>query len=272
MARNVTIGLIQMDCVLGDKQTNLDKAEKYVREAAAQGSQIICLPELCTTGYRPDILGEKLWELTETVPGPTTERFGRLAEELGVYLILPMNEQGKMTGIIHNTAVLIAKNGKVQGKFRKVHAYTAERWYFTDGSEYPVFQTEYGKIGIMICYDLGFPEAARILALGGAEIIFAPSAWCRQDEDIWDINVPARALENRLFVAAVNRVGQEEEVVMLGKSKIVNTRGKTLVEAPRFQEAIITATVDLDELIAGRRQTPYLKDRKPATYKAITDY
>ncbi|MEG6523872.1 nitrilase-related carbon-nitrogen hydrolase [Desulfotomaculum sp. 1211_IL3151] len=270
MNRNVTIGLIQMDCVLGDVPANVATASDKIRQAAAKGAQIVCLPELCTTGYRPELLENRLWELTEPVPGPTTDIFCRLAKELGIYIILPMNEKGASTGLIHNAAVFIDKGGQVQGVFRKVHAYATERYYFTDGNHYPVFETEFGKVGVMICYDMGFPEVARILTLQGAEVIFAPSAWRQEDEDIWDINIAARALENRLFVAAVNRVGREEDVVMHGKSKIVSTRGKTLAEAARFEEDILVATVDLAELIQGRRETPYLKDRKPAGYGLIT--
>lgn len=272
MSREVTIALAQMDSVLGDVAANCAKAEVLIRQAASQGAQIIALPELCTTGYRQDLLGDKLWELSEPIastPGPTIIHFCSIAKELGIYIILPLIEQGTMPGIIHNSAVFIDKGGTVQGVFRKVHAYATERYYFTDENAYPVFETEFGKIGIMICYDMGFPEVARILTLKGAEILFAPSAWCQEDEDIWDINIPARALENCVFFAAVNRVGREKDLVMHGKSKIVDTRGKTLVEAARFQEDLILATVDLNSLIPARHQIPYLKDRKPHTYSLI---
>ncbi|OLN32012.1 nitrilase-related carbon-nitrogen hydrolase [Desulfosporosinus metallidurans] len=273
MSRNVTIALAQTDSVLGDVTASCAKAEALIRKAASQGAQIVCLPELCTTGYRQDLLGDKLWELAEPVeptPGPTVTHFSSLAKELGLYIILPMIEQGTMPGIVHNSAVFINKNGTVQGVFRKVHAFATERYYFTDGNSYPVFETEFGKVGIMICYDMGFPEVARVLTLQGAEIIFAPSAWCQEDEDVWDINIPARALENRVFLAAVNRVGSEEDLVMHGKSKVVDTRGRTLVEAARFQEDLVCATVDLNTLRQARHQTPYLKDRKPHTYELIT--
>lgn len=271
MSRQVTIALGQIDCQLGNLSTNLDKIEHYIREAASQGTHIICFPELGTTGYRQDLLGDKLWELAEPIPGPTTSRIAAMAQELGVYVILPMIEKGKMPGIVYNSAAFIGKDGTVQGAYRKVHAYSTEGHYFTAGNTYPVFNTEFGKIGIMICYDMGFPETARMLTLQGAEIIFVPSAWCQEDEDIWDINIPCRALENRVFVAAVNRVGQEgEDLVMHGKSKIADTRGKTLVEAARFQEDLIFATVDLDDLVPARHQIPYLKDRKPHTYDLMT--
>ena len=166
-----------MDCVLAEVAANVAKAIERIRQAAAMGAQIICLPELCTTGYRPDLLEDKLWELTEPVPGPTTDVFSQLAKELGIYIILPMNEKGAVPGMIHNSAVFIDKDGEVQGVFRKAHAYATERYYFTDGNHYPVFQTEFGKVGVMICYDMGFPEVARILTLKGAELIFALSAW-----------------------------------------------------------------------------------------------
>lgn len=271
MSRQVKIALGQNDCELGNLSANLEKIERYIKEAAAKGANIICFPELGTTGYRQDLLGDKLWELAEPIQGPTTSRIGALAKKLGIYVILPMIEKGTMPGIVHNSVVLIDKSGLVQGVYRKNHAYSTEGHYFTAGNSYPVFETEFGKIGIMICYDMGFPETARILTLQGAEIIFVPSAWCQEDEDIWDINIPCRALENRVFLAAVNRVGQEgEELVMHGKSKIVDTRGKTLVEAARFHEDLIFATVDLDDLAAVRHQIPYLKDRKPHTYELMT--
>ncbi|MEA4901644.1 nitrilase-related carbon-nitrogen hydrolase [Desulfitobacterium sp.] len=271
MSRQVTIALGQNDCELGNLSANLEKVERYIKKASSKGADIICFPELGTTGYRQDLLGDKLWELAEPIPGPTTARIGLLAQKLGIYVILPMIEKGTMPGIVHNSAVLINKHGFVQGVYRKSHAYSTEGHYFTAGNSYPVFETEFGKIGIMICYDMGFPETARALTLQGAEIIFVPSAWCQEDEDIWDINIPCRALENRVFLAAVNRVGREgEDLVMHGKSKIVDPRGKTLVEAARFQEDLIFAQIDLDILVSARHQIPYLKDRKPYTYELLT--
>lgn len=273
MSRQVTIACGQMDCELGNLNANLNKIEHAIEEAASQGANIVCFPELSTTGYRQDLLGDKLWELAEPIPGPTTSRMGALAKKLGVYVILPMIEKGTIEGIVHNSAVLISKDGSVQGVYRKNHAYSTEGHYFTAGNSYPVFQTEFGKIGMMICYDMGFPEVARALTLQGAEIIFVPSAWCQEDEDIWDINIPCRALENRVFVVAVNRVGQEgDELTMHGKSKIVDPRGKTLVQAERFQEDLILTTVDLDDLISARHQIPYLKDRKPYTYGLLSQW
>lgn len=271
VSRQVTIGLVQIDLELGDIPTNVIKIEKSIREAVAKGAQIICLPELCTTGYRQDLLQERFWEVAESIPGTTTDKFCRLAKELGVYIILPMNEKGKMTGIQYNSAAFIDKTGQVQGVFRKVHAFSTECYYFTEGNEYPVFDTEYGKVGIMIGYDMGFPEVARILTLKGAEIIFVSSALQKEAEDIWDISISARAIENQVFLAAVNRVGSEGDMVMHGKSKIVDAGGKILAEALRFEEDIAISTIDLDDLIITRRLIPYLKDRKPTTYGLITD-
>lgn len=270
MPGQVTIALIQMDCRLGDVKYNVEHAEALIRQGAERGADIICLPELGLTGYRQDLLGPKLWDIAEGVPGPITDRFAKLARDLDVYLIIPLNEKDSVPYLLHNSAVFIDRQGHVQGVYRKVHAYATENHYFTSGDRYPVFETEFGKVGIMICYDMGFPEVARILTLQGAEIVFGPSAWCREDEDIWDINIAARALENRLFVAAVNRVGDEGDLTFLGRSKVVNTRGKTLAQSPNFREDVLVTTLDLHELYEGRRETPYLKDRKPATYGLLT--
>jgi len=271
MSRFVTIALAQNDCVLGDVDHNLTRVEDFVRQAADGGADIVCLPELGTTGYRQDLLGERLHTLAEEQDGPSSQRIGKLAAELGLYVILPLIERGTMPGVVFNSVVLINRQGKVVGNYRKNHAYAAEGHYFAAGNQMPVFDTDFGRIGIMICYDLGLPEVARILTLQGAEIIFVPSAWRQEDVDIWDINIPCRALENRLFLAAVNRVGTEgDTLVMHGKSKIVGPRGETLAEGKRFEEDLVMATVDLDDVVKARVEVPYLKSRKPTTYALIT--
>jgi len=254
MSRFVTIALAQNDCVLGDVDHNLTRVEDFVRQAADGGADIVCLPELGTTGYRQDLLGERLHTLAEEQDGPSSQRIGKLAAELGLYVILPLIERGTMPGVVFNSVVLINRQGKVVGNYRKNHAYAAEGHYFAAGNQMPVFDTDFGRIGIMICYDLGLPEVARILTLQGAEII-----------------IPCRALENRLFLAAVNRVGTEgDTLVMHGKSKIVGPRGETLAEGKRFEEDLVMATVDLDDVVKARVEVPYLKSRKPTTYALIT--
>lgn len=271
MTRPVSIALGQHDCVHGDVAANLATIEGLIRDAAADGADIICLPELGTTGYRQDLMGERLFDLAEPIDGPSSRRIGKLAAELGIWVILPLIEQGPMPGVVFNSVVLIGRDGRVHGSYRKNHAYHTEGHYFAAGNRMPVFDTDFGRIGIMICYDMGLPEVARILTLQGAEIIFVPSAWRQEDEDVWDINIACRALENRLFLAAVNRVGTEgRTLTMMGKSTIAGPRGETRVQATRFAPDLVIGTVDLDEVVRARTEIPYLRSRKPATYALLT--
>ncbi|WIY83210.1 nitrilase-related carbon-nitrogen hydrolase [Propionimicrobium sp. PCR01-08-3] len=272
MTRQVTIALAQHDCVLGDKDANLAKIERYLRQAADLSADLVVFPELGTTGYRQDLLGDKLHSLAESAEGPASQRIGKLAAELGLWVVLPLIEASSVAGVAYNSVVLIDRNGEVVGSYRKNHAYSTEGRYFAPGREMPVFNTDFGRLGIMICYDMGLPETARVLTLQGAELIVVPSAWCQEDEDIWDINIACRALENRCFLAAVNRVGTEgETLTMHGKSKIAGPRGQTLAEGARFAEDLVVGTVDLDDVVPARDEIPYLRSRRPWSYGPLTD-
>lgn len=272
MRRPVTIALAQHDLVPGDLDHNLGIVEDHMRRAADQGADIVVFPELATSGFRQDLLGEeRRQEIAEPVDGPTAQRVGRLAAELGVYVVVAILEMSRVSGVIYNTMVLIDRQGAVAGHYRKNHAFDTEGMHFAPGREMPVFDTDFGKVGIMICYDMGLPETARCLTLGGAELILVPSAWRQEDEDIWDINIACRALENRCFLAAVNRVGDEGGFTMHGKSKIAGPRGETRAEAARFAPELLVATVDLAEVGLARNEIPYLRSRRPWSYGAITD-
>lgn len=271
MSREVTIALAQHDCVLGDLEANLQTVERMMRDAAAKGADIVAFPELGTSGFQQAALGEKRFEIAQPVDGPAMQRIGKLAAELGIYVIVAIIEQSQVPGVLYNTMVLIDRKGKVIGKYSKNHAYCTEEQYFASGREMPTFETDFGRIGIMICYDMGLPETARMLTLGGAEIIFVPSAWCQEDEDVWDINTACRALENRCFLAAVNRFGEEPGFTMFGKSKIVGPRGETRAEAKRFEEDLLVYTVDLAEIAPARDEIPYLRSRRPWSYGLLTD-
>lgn len=272
MTREVTIALAQHDCVHGDLEANLATTERFIRDAAAQGADIVVFPELGTSGYRQDMLGDKLHTLAQPADGPASQRIGKLAAELGIWVVLPLIEASSMPGVVYNSVVLINREGEVAGTYRKNHAYSTEGHYFAPGREMPVFDTDFGRIGIMICYDMGLPETARILTLQGAELILVPSAWCQEDEDCWDINIACRALENRCFLAGVNRVGEEgETLVLFGKSKIAGPRGETRFEGARFAEDLVVGTVDLDEVVGARVEIPYLRSRRPWSYELLTD-
>lgn len=259
-----TIGLAQIDTQLGNKAANLIKIEHYCHEAAKKGAKLICFPELATTGYRPDLLKEQLWELSETNEGETSQLLSNLSLSLDITIICGFIERGTSTGQIYNSAGIWTPTYKKV--YRKVHAFGSEKLWFTGGNNYPIFDTSIGKIGILICYDLGFPEAARALTLQGAELLFVPSAWCIQDQDMWNINIACRALENTVYLAGVNRYGKEQELYLFGGSKIAGPRGQTLVQGSTSKEELLLCKIDFNALANTRLQMPYLRDRRTDTY------
>ena len=191
--RNVTISVIQLENKLFDKNANLLKADGLIRQAAAKGAKMICLPELFVTGYNLNAFGDRIYELGEGLTGPTITHMRALAKELGVYIIAPIAMLMRTTRPLENNAVVIDDEGEVIGTYSKNHLFGDEPKYFTANGEYPVFDTKYGKIGIMICCDNNFPEPARILALGGAELIFMPAAWRVQEADLWKLLISSHA-------------------------------------------------------------------------------
>ncbi len=264
------IALAQFDAVLGDKKTNLQRMESYCHQAAELGAQLICFPELATTGYRADLLTTQLWELSETADGETSQLFNKLSNALNITIVSGFIERGNYLGQIYNSAgIWTPDSSEISGVFRKVHAFGLEKQWFTSGDSYSVFDTPIGKVGILICYDMGFPEVARTLTLKGAELILAPSAWCVQDQDVWDINSACRALENGIHVAAVNRWGYEEELHLFGGSKLLNPRGQTVVEASKTGEELLLCDIDFNTQAHTRLNVPYLKDRRPETYGTL---
>jgi predicted amidohydrolase len=266
------IALAQFDSVLGDKGHNLQRMASYCHQAADRGAKLICFPELATTGYRGDLLTTRLWDLSEKRDGETSQLFTELANKLDITIVSGFIERGEYLGQIYNSVgVWVPDSSEISGVFRKVHAFGMEKQWFTRGDSYPVFDTPIGKIGIMICYDMGFPEVARILTLGGAELLLAPSAWCAQDEDVWDINTACRALENGTHLVAVNRWGQEGDLPLFGGSKLIGPRGQTLAQASTSGEELLLCEVDFLAQAHTRLNVPYLRDRLPQSYSALVD-
>ena len=186
MSRNVTVGLVQMDCVLMDKKANLEKMLNYVDEAAEKKVDLLCFPELCSTGYNPDLIGEKYLDMAEEPEGETFQLLSAKAKEYGMYIAAPIVLKSDMPGVLYNGMIVVDKDGSLMGTYNKTHLWAGERFWFRAGCEYPVFDMEFGKVGFMICYDGGFPEISRILALKGAELILCPSAFPIRDKDMWD--------------------------------------------------------------------------------------
>lgn len=265
----VKIALVQFESIVNEPKANAEKACRQIREAASNGAKIICFPELFSTGYQLDMIGPKLHETAEKIDGNTITSIRKTARECSVYVIAPIALEREMKGVHYNTAVVIDDSGEILGEYDKHHPCFTEGCYFRAGEGFPVFETKYGKIGVIICYDIGFPEPARILTLKGAEIIFCPSAWRVQDEDIWDLNIPQRALENSVFLAAVNRWGHEGDLYLFGGSKVADSRGRIIAKCKSEAEEIIYADCDLDSIHVERQEIGYLRNRRPDTYKEL---
>lgn len=281
----VQVGIVQMSCV-ADKAANLDKAVQKVRDAAAKGAQIVCLQELFTSLYFCDVEDYTNFSLAETIPGPSTERLGALAKELGVVIIASLFER-RAQGLYHNTTAVLDADGVYLGKYRKMHipddpAYY-EKFYFTPGDlGYKVFKTKFATLGVLICWDQWYPEAARITSLMGAEILFYPTAigWATNQDaatnteqyNAWQTIQRGHAVANGVHVVSVNRTGLEQDGAMKfwGGSFVSNPFGSVLWQAPHEEEVTHVMELDLAKTDSYRTHWPFLRDRRIDSYQPIT--
>ena len=251
----------QMDVKLGNKTANIEKVKELIRRAAEEKAEVICLPELFTTGFPK----ENIVELAEPIPGETTEKMRGLAMENNILVAGSILEKDR--GTIFNTAVLVAPEGLV-GKYRKVHPFLEEASHITGGNEYNVFDTRVGKIGLLVCYDAAFPEAARLLSLQGAQVILLPSNWMNPFLDQWRLVTSARALDNQVWLVATNRIGSDETNTYFGRSRIVSPYGNAVAECGEDEDVVIVEA-DPGKTIEFKGMVNFLRDRKPQTYHTI---
>lgn len=254
------IAVIQMKSTQGDTTANLEHAEQFIRKAARNGARIACLPELFYTGYHCD--SETFQRLAEPADGFLIQHLSKLAKELQIYLIGGYAEATEIPGRIYNSAIFIDDQGSVIGNMRKVYAWGQEKLKFREGSAFPVYDTPLGKIGLMICYDVEFPEPSRIMALKGAQLIFVPAVWSIPAERRWHVDLAGNALFNVLYMAGSNPVGDGA----CGCSKVVSPFGEVIAEASRDTEEIVYADIDLEEVIYARSKLPYFNDFKEDTF------
>lgn len=280
----VNVGLVQMGCT-ADAKENVSKAIVGIRNAAAQGAQIVCLQELFTSLYFCDVEAYKNFELAEAIPGATTDVLSTVAKETGVVIIASLFEK-RAQGLYHNTTAVIDADGTYLGKYRKMHipddpAYY-EKFYFTPGDlGYKVFETKFAKIGVLICWDQWYPEAARLTSLMGAEILFFPTAigWATsQDEatnteqyNAWQTIQRSHAIANGVHVVSVNRVGFEQDGAMKfwGGSFVSNPFGTLLSKASHENEEVVVTEIDLDKTDSYRTHWPFMRDRRIDSYGEI---
>ncbi len=281
----IRLGLIQAPD-LGDPAKNLEHHASLVRQAAEEGAEIVCLQELFRTSYIPQVEEIERFDLAEEIPGETTDRLSELAAELGVVIVAPIFEK-RAPGVYHNSAAVIDADGTLLGTYRKMHIphdpNFYEKYYFTPGDAdqdgFKVFDTQAGRLGVLICWDQWFPEAARLTAMKGADVIVYPTCIGHAEQDAeeheeqldaWQTAQRAHALANGTYVAAANRVGTEDAITFWGRSFVADPMGRIVAEAPFDEEHVLVTTLDLDETEATRRAWPFLRDRRPDAYDEIT--
>ncbi|PLS18127.1 hypothetical protein CVD28_07465 [Bacillus sp. M6-12] len=264
--RRVILSLVQFESKLMDISANIEKALAFIKDASQQQADLIVFPELFTTGYNLDLIGNKYFDLAEDINGPVIRTLLQAAKQFNINIVAPIAFKTPVPGIIYNSALVISRQGEFVGKYDKTHLWAKENVFFREGMELPVFNLDFGTLGLMICYDGGFPEVSRSLALQGAEIILCPSAFPIQDKDLWEIYFQSRSLENACFVGGINRVGHESELHMFGNNRLYNPRGKELVIGNVDKEEMQVIEIDLEDVVEYRKQIPYLKDLKPDLY------
>jgi beta-ureidopropionase len=287
----VTIGLIQArndvdgaEPVEKHKTAAIEKHVRLIRDAKARGAQIVCLQEVFYGPYFCTEQTTKWYDAVEPIPdGPTTQLMCKLAKELGIVLVVPIYEE-EFSGVYYNTAAVIDADGTYLGKYRKHHIPQVqagppgcgfwEKYYFRPGNlGYPVFDTAFAKVGVYICYDRHFPEGARALGLGGAEIVFNPSATVAGlSEYLWKLEQPAHAVANGYYVGAINRVGIEAPWNMgefYGQSYLVNPRGEFVATGSRDKDEVVIGVMDRDVIRTVRNTWQFFRDRRPDSYGAL---
>jgi N-carbamoylputrescine amidase len=282
------LGLVQMRCSI-DPLENVGKAEAMIRDSAAQGANIICLQEIFNTVYFCQTEDHGNFRFGEAIPGPTTERLGKIAQELGVVIIAPIFER-RAAGLYHNSAAIIDADGNLLGKYRKMHIpddpLFYEKFYFAPGDlGFRSWKTRFATIGVLICWDQWYPEGARLTALSGAEILFYPTAigWHPSEKQVygkrqhssWEIIQRSHAIANGCYVAVPNRTGLEafsggDGIEFWGQSFVADPTGEIIAKASADREETLVVDIDLGLLEQQRTHWPFLRDRRVDAYADIS--
>jgi N-carbamoylputrescine amidase len=288
MSEKLTVGLLQRQCSK-DPAANLAGTVEAIREASKRGAQIVCLEELFRSQYFCREENADNFDLAESIPGPTTEALSKLARQLDVVIIASIFER-RAAGLYHNTAAVLDADGALLGLYRKMHIpddpLYYEKFYFTPGDlGFPNFDTRYGRIGVLVCWDQWYPEGARLSSLRGANILFYPTAigWHPSEKaefgaaqlDAWRTIQRSHAIANGIFVAAVNRVGFEgppdSGLEFWGSSFVADPFGQLIAESPTNKEEILIAECDLHRMEEVRRNWPFLRDRRTDAYAPLLE-
>jgi predicted amidohydrolase len=267
MKERFEVALAQMSCKRGDKAENLKRMERTVAKAKRQGAELTVFPELSLTGY---VVRDQIYELAEKIPGPSIKIMEDIAKRNGMYIVFGMPELSQRTqATLHNTAVVIGPEGFI-GKYRKMylptHSVFEEKRYFRPGYQTAALDTELGKIGLTICYDIYFPEVIRLTRLEGAQLIVCISASPGIRRSFFETLTAARAIENTAFLAYVNLVGIEDGLQFWGGSRLIGPNGKVLVQAKYDEEDFLIGQVDYADIIPIETFVPTIKDLRPELF------
>ena len=272
MTDQIKVALAQMSCRVGDKAHNIQKMARYIAKARKEDVELVIFPELSLTGYT---MRDLAYELAESIPGPSTEKIETLARENDMHVIYGMVEKAAGTGaVLHNTAVFASPSGTI-GRYRKVylptHSIFEEKRYFRQGQDILVYSTEIGKIGMIICYDIFFPETTRLLRLKGAELIVCISASPAVRRNYFETLTIARALENTVYLAYVNLAGIEDGLQFWGGSRMITPNGKIVVQARYDDEDMAFSTIDYTDLKRTETFIPTLRDLRPELFGQLQE-
>lgn len=273
--REITVAIVQMNPQLGEPEDNLVKMGQMIGKIASQQKvDLIVFPELITSGNE---LGVRFTEIAQRIPGPTVNLIAQRANDYGIFVAFGMASKEKVESVLYNSAVLIGPDGELVETYNKIHLRGEERMAFREGYKMYVAETEIGNIGLMLGYDLAYPEVARSLTLDGADIICTMANWEAAHIDEWDTYVRSRAYENSVYMAAANRVGEDVTLTFGGHSQIVGPRGElyasledeTDEETGAPKEGFAIARIDLDEVRRNREDFQFIQTRQPASYRSI---
>jgi len=268
----IKVALAQISCKRGDKAENIRKIESRVTKAKQQGADLVIFPELSLTGYT---MRDQIYELAETIPGHSTTVLEKIAKKTGAYIVFGMPELSEKTqATVYNAAVLVGPDGFI-GKYRKMylptHSVFEEKRYYRPGYQTAVFETELGKIGLIICYDIFFPEVSRLTRLKGAQLIVFISASPATRRTFFETLTAARAIENTAFLAYVNLVGIEDGLQFWGGSRLIGPNGKALIEAKYDEEDLVIGEINYADIRPIEAFVPILKDLRPELFEKLKE-
>ncbi len=272
MSKTVSVALAQISCKVGDKNYNIRKIERYIKKAKKKQANLIVFPELALTGY---VCRDLVYELAEPVPGPSVHQLEAIAKKENIHIVLGMLEKSsKAKAVLHNTAVLIGPEGFI-GKYQKMylptHSVFEEKRYFRGGYQTPVFDTSVGKVGLIICYDVYFPEITRLLRLKGAQLVICISASPSVRRGFFEVLTTARSLENTMFLAYVNLVGVEDGLQFWGGSRMIAPSGSIIAQAKYDEEDVVLADINYSEMDRVEIFVPLLRDLRPELFESLRE-